>query len=152
MARPFEKFALTFGDSVSFFDPDEQVAAITKLRKHLEEAAEAGGEVKVIVEVVGDSLRADVAETDKPSHGSIVARLHGIGGRIPHHSRAAATAPLITATAKKSAIDAFRMGRIDSTTFRQRIAFSRTLCLKENRHHGWHPRPSLGPRSLSLDW
>ena len=126
MAMPFEKFALTFGDSVSFFDPDEQVVAITRLRKDLEEAAaEAGGEVKVTVEVVGDSLRADVAEADKPSHGSIVARLHhGIGGRIPHHSHATATAPLITATAKKSAIDAFREGRIDSATFRQRIAFS----------------------------
>ena len=132
MAMPFEKFALTFGDSVSFFDPDEQVAAITRLRKHLEEAAaEAGGEVKVTVEVVGDSLRADVAEADKPSHGSIVARIHGIGGRIPHPSHAAATAPLITATAKKSAIDAFREGRIDSATFRQRIAFSERSASKK---------------------
>ena len=125
MAVPFEKFALTFGDSVSFFDPDEQVAAITRLRKHLEElAAEAGGEVKVTVEVVGDSLRADIAEADKPSHGSIVARIHSIRGRIPHPSHAAATASLIIATAKKSAIDAFREGHIDSATFRQRIAFS----------------------------
>ena len=33
---------------------------------------------------------------------------------------------LITATVKKSAIDAFREGRIDSATFRQRIAFSET--------------------------
>ena len=131
MAMPFEKFALTFGDSVSFFDPDEQVAAITRLRKHLEEAAEAGGEVKVMVEVVGDSLRADVAEADKPSHGSIVARIHGIGGRIPYPSHAAATAPLITATAKKSAIDAFREGRIDSATFRQRIAFSERSASKK---------------------
>ena len=135
MAMPFEKFALTFGDSVSSFDPDEQVAAITKLRKRLEEAAaEAGGEVKVTVEVVGDSLRADVAEDDKPSHGSIVARIHGIhgiGGRIPHPSHAAATAPLITATAKKSATDAFREGRIDSATFRQRIAFSERSASKK---------------------
>ena len=131
MAMPFEKFALTFGDSVSFFDIDEQVAAITRLRKQLEEAAEAGGEVKVMVEVVGDSLRADVAEADKPSHGSIVARIHSIGGRIPHPSHAAATAPLITATAKKSAIDAFREGRIDSATFRQRIAFSERSASKK---------------------
>ena len=131
MARPFEKFALTFGDSVSFFDPDEQVAAITRLKKHLEEVAEAGGEVKVMVEVVGDSLRADVAEADKPSHGSIVARIHGIGGRISHPSHAVATAPLITATAKKSAIDAFREGRIDSATFRQRIAFSERSASKK---------------------
>jgi len=131
MAMPFERFALTFGDSVSFFDPDEQVAAITRLRKHLEEAAEVGGEVKVMVEVVGDSLRADIAEADKPSHGSIIARIHGIGGHIPHPSHAAATAPLITATAKKSAIDAFREGRIDSATFRQRIAFSERSALKK---------------------
>ena len=132
MARPFEKFALTLGDSVSFFDPDEQVAAITRLRKRLEEAAaEAGGEVNVTVEVVGDSLRADIAEADKLSHGSIVARLHGIRGRIPHHSHAAATAPLITATAKKSAIDSFREGRIDSATFRQRIAFSERSASKK---------------------
>ena len=131
MARPFKKFALTFGDSVSFFDPDEQVAAITRLMKHLEEAAEVGGEVKVRVEVVGDSLRADVAEADKPSHGSIVARIHGIRGPIPHPSHAVATAPLITATAKKSAIDAFREGRIDSATFRQRIAFSERSASKK---------------------
>ena len=132
MAIPFENFALTFGDSVSFFDPDEQVAAITRLRKRLEEAAaEAGGEVKVTVEVVGDSLRADVVEADKPSHGSIVARLHGIGGSILPPSHVAATAPLITATAKKSAIDAFREGRIDSATFRQRIAFSERSASKK---------------------
>ena len=125
MAMPFKKFALTFGDSVSFFDPDEQVAAITRLRKHLEEvAAEGEGEVKVMVEVVGDSLRADVVEADKPSRGFRIAQIHSISGRIPHPSHAAAPAPLITATAKKSAIDAFREGRIDSATFRQRIAFS----------------------------
>lgn len=132
MAMPFKKFALTFGDSVSFFDPDEQVAAITRLRKHLEEvAAEGEGEVKVMVEVVGDSLRADVVEADKPSRGSRIAQIHSISGRIPHPSHAAATAPLITATAKKSAIDAFREGRIDSATFRQRIAFSERSASKK---------------------
>ena len=134
MAMPFKKFALTFGDSVSFFDPDEQVAAITRLRKHLEEvAAEGEGEVKVMVQVVGDSLRADVVEAFKPSHGFRIAlaQIHSISGRIPHPSHAAATAPLITATAKKSAIDAFREGRIDSAIFRQRIAFSERSASKK---------------------
>ena len=119
MAMPFEKFSLTFGDSVSFFDTDKQVAAITRLRKRLEGAAE--GEVKAAVEVVGDSLLADVVEADTLSHGSVVPR---VLGSIPLGRRAAAAAPLITATAKKSAIDAFREGRIDSATFRQRIASS----------------------------
>ena len=120
MAMPFEKFVLTFGDSVSFFNTDKQVAAITRLRKRLEEAAE--GEVKATVEVVGDSLLADVVEADMPSHGSVVPR---VLGRIPLGRRAAAAAPIITAAAQKSAIDAFREGRIDSATFRQRIAFSK---------------------------
>lgn len=115
-----EKFVLTFGDSVSFFDTDKQVAAITRLRKHLEESA-AEGESKAVAVVVGDSLLADVVEADTLPHGPIVAQVHG--STLRHH-RAAAATPLITATAKKSAIDAFREGRIDSATFRQRIAFS----------------------------
>ena len=116
----FEKLVLTFGDSVSFFDTDKQVAAITRLRKRLEEAA-AESEVKAAAVVVGDSLLADVEEADVPSHGSIVARVHGL---TPRHRRTTAAASIITATAKKSAIDAFREGRIDSATFRQRITFS----------------------------
>ena len=120
MAMSSEKFVLTFGDSVSFFNTDKQVAAITRLRKRLEGATE--GEVKATVEVVGDSLHADVAEAAMSSHGSVVPR---VLGRSPLGRRAAAAAPLITATAKKSAIDAFREGRIDSATFRQRIAFSK---------------------------
>ena len=116
----FEKLVLTFGDSVSFFDTDEQVAAITRLRKRLEEAA-AEGEAKAVAVVIGDSLLADVVEADTLSHRSIVAQAHGF---TRGHRRAAAAAFLITATAKKSAIDAFREGRIDSATFRQRIAFS----------------------------
>ena len=152
MAVPFEKFVLTFGDSVSFFDTDKQVAAITRLRKRLEEVAE--GEVKAAVEVVGDSLLADVVEADMPSHGSIVPR---ILGSIPLHRRAAAAAPLITATAKKSAIDAFREGRIDSATFRQRIAFSEHTDSKKiyimagildqvpgHDHHPFGTQPTLG--------
>ena len=115
-----EKFVLTFGDSVSFFDTDKQVAAITRLRKHLEGSV-AEGEAKAVAVVVGDSLLADVVEADTLPHGSIVAQVHGSTLR---HRLAAAATPLITATAKKSAIDAFREGRIDSATFRQRIAFS----------------------------
>ena len=152
MAVPFEKFVLTFGDSVSFFDTDKQVAAITILRKRIEEAAE--GEVKAAVEVVGDSLLADVVEADTPSHGSIVPR---VPGSIPLHRRAAAAAPLITATAKKSAIDAFREGLIDSATFRQRIAFSEHTDSKKidimagildqvpgHDHHPFGTQPTLG--------
>ena len=115
-----EKFVLTFGDSVSSFDTDKQVAAITRLRKHLEGSA-AEGEAKAAALVVGDSLLADVVEADTLPHGSIVAQVHGSTLR---HRRAATATPLITATAKKSAIDAFREGRIDSAAFRQRIAFS----------------------------
>ena len=121
-AFDFEKFVLTFGDSVSFFDTDKQVEAITRLREHLEELpTESEVEVKGIVVGVRDSLLADVAEADAPPHGSIVAQVHGL---TPRHRRAAAVASLITATVKKSAIDAFREGRIDSATFRQRIIFS----------------------------
>ena len=123
MAMPFEKFALTFGDSVSFFNTDKQVAAITRLRKRLEEATE--GEVKATVEIVGDSLHADVVEAAMPSHGSVVPRVLGRIPLGPLGRRAAAAAPIITAAAQKSAIDAFREGRIDSATFRQRIAFSK---------------------------
>lgn len=123
-AFDFEKFVLTFGDSVSFLDTNKQVAAITraitKLRKHLEEAA-VEGKAKAVAVVVGDSLLADVAGANTPSPGSIVAQVHGL---TPRHRRVAAAASLITATAKKSAIDAFREGRMDSATFRQRIAFS----------------------------
>ena len=153
MAVPFEKFVLTFEDSVSFFDTDKQVAAITILRKRIEEAA-AEGEVKAAVEVVGDSLLADVVEADTPSHGSIVPR---VPGSIPLHRRAAAAASLITATAKKSAIDAFREGLIDSATFRQRIAFSEHTDSKkidimagildqvpEHDHHPFGTQPTLG--------
>ncbi len=131
-AFDFEKFVLTFGDSVSFLDTDKQVAAITKaitrIRKRLEEAAVEGDAkaaavmvAKAAAVVVGDSLLADVVEADTLSHGSIVAQVHGFNRG---HRRAAAVASLITATVKKSAIDAFREGRIDSATFRQRIIFS----------------------------
>ena len=119
-AFDFEKLVLTLGDSVSFFDTDKQVAAITRLRKRLEEAV-VEGEAKAVTVVVGDSLLADVAEANTSSHRSIVAQVHGL---TPRHRRTTAAASLITASAKKSAIDAFRKGRIDSATFRQRIAFS----------------------------
>ena len=126
----FEKLVLTFGDSVSFFDTDEQVAAITRLRKRLEEAAVEEGEAKAVAVVVGvrDSLLADVVEADTSSHRSIVAMVHGL---TPRHHRTTADVSLVTATAKKSAIDAFREGRIDSATFRQRIAFSERMDSKK---------------------
>ena len=118
----FEKLVLIFGDSVSFFDTDKQAAAITRLRNHLEKVATEGEvEVKRVAVMVRDSLLADVVEADTISHGSIVAQVHGF---TRGHRRAAAAPFLITATTKKSAIDAFREGRIDSATFRQRIAFS----------------------------
>lgn len=124
-AFDFEKLVLTFGDSVSFLDTDKQVAAITKLRKHLEELPTEGAfEVKGIVVEVRDSMLADVAEADAPSPGSIVARIHGLTPRHRHTTAEASLITTITASAKKSVIDAFRGGRIDSATFRQRIAFS----------------------------
>ena len=123
----FEKFVLTFGDSVSSFDTDKQVAAITRLRKRLEEAA-VEGEAKAVAVVVGDSLLAGVVEADTSSHRSIVAMVHGL---TPRHHRTTADVSLVTATAKKSAIDAFREGRIDSATFRQRIAFSERMDSKK---------------------
>ena len=55
--------------------------------------------------MVRDSLLADVVEADTISHGSIVAQVHGF---TRGHRRAAAAPFLITATTKKSAIDAFR--------------------------------------------
>ena len=119
-AFDFEKFVLTFGDSVSFFDTDKQVTAITRLRKRLEEAV-VEGEAKAVTVVVGDSLLADAAEANTSSHRSIVAQVHGL---TPRHRRTTAAASPITAIAKKSSIDAFREGRIDSAAFRQRIAFS----------------------------
>ncbi len=120
----FEKLVLTFGDSASFFDTDKQVAAIARLRKHLEEV---GAEVEgVAVGMVGDSLLTEVVEADTLPRGYIGAQVHGFNRS---HRRAAAS--LVAATAKKSAIDAFREGRIDSTTFRQRITFSEYASSKE---------------------
>ena len=86
--------------------------------------------ITVEVGVGTDSASFDITDITRPigpivvqadTSSSIIAHIHD----QPHrHGSAADAASLITATAKKSAIDAFREGRIDSATFRQRIAFS----------------------------
>ena len=90
-------FTVGTGTDSTSFDLTKQIEAMVRMRKRLEEAASE-------VEIKG-----------------AVAKAHGL---TPRHHRTTAAASLITATAKKSAIDAFREGRIDSATFRQRIAFS----------------------------
>ena len=78
---------------------DEQIATIAKAQEFLRESLKtliADGEIdKSLVEAV---------------------KVHVRGYTFPPAA--------IAATVKKSAIDAFREGRIDSTTFRQHIAFS----------------------------
>ena len=106
---------------------DEHIATIGEAREFLE---------KWVAEGKIDTSRAmlvrKIGEADSP------VKVHVLGLT----SRPAALA----ATVKKSAINAFREGRIDSITFHQRIAFFRIreLILEENRHHGWHLRPSRG--------
>ena len=85
---------------------DEQIATIAKAREYLQESLEklvAGGQID-------KSLAEAVGEADSPV--KVHVRFYNL------HSAA------IAATVKKSAIDAFREGRIDSATFRQRIAFA----------------------------
>ena len=85
---------------------DEQIPTIAKAREYLQEALEklvAGGQID-------KSLAEAVGEADSPV--KVYVRFYN------KHSAA------IAATVKKSAIDAFREGRIDSATFRQRIAFA----------------------------
>ena len=85
---------------------DEQIATIAKAREYLQEALEtlvAGGHID-------KSLAEAVGEADSPV--KVHVRFYNL------HSAA------IAATVKKSAIDAFREGRIDSASFRQRIAFA----------------------------
>ena len=85
---------------------DEQIATIAKAREYLQESLEklvAGGQID-------KSLAEAVGEADSPVKAHV--RFYNV------HSAA------IAATVKKSAIDAFREGRIDSATFRQRIAFA----------------------------
>ena len=97
-----KKFRFEFHFSID----DEQIATIAKAREYLQEALEklvAGGQID-------KSLAEAVGEADSPV--KVHVRYYNL------HSAA------IAATIKKSAIDAFREGRIDSATFRQRIAFA----------------------------
>ena len=90
---------------------DEQIATIAEALAFLEEMAADDQDNKSAVEAVREAM----SEADSP------VKVHVRG----HTFRPAAeAASLITATTKKSAIDAFRAGRIDSATFRQRIAFA----------------------------
>ncbi|MDE2811967.1 MAG: hypothetical protein OXM01_03025 [Gemmatimonadota bacterium] len=85
---------------------DEQIATIAKAREYLQEALET----LVAGSHIDKSLAEAVGEADSPVKAHV--RFYNL------HSAA------IAATVKKSAIDAFREGRIDSATFRQRIAFA----------------------------
>ena len=85
---------------------DEQIATIAKAQEYLQESLEklaAGGQID-------KSLAEAVGEADSPVKAHV--RFYNV------HSAA------IAATVKKSAVDTFREGRIDSATFRQRIAFA----------------------------
>ena len=85
---------------------DEQIATIAKAREYLQESLE-----KLVARgQIDKSLAEAVGEADSPV--KVHVRYYNV------HSAA------IAATVKKSAIDAFREGRIDSATFRQRIAFA----------------------------
>ena len=85
---------------------DEQIATIAKAREYLQESLE-----KLVARgQIDKSLAEAVGEADSPV--KVHVRFYNL------HSAA------IAATVKKSAIDAFREGRIDSATFRQRIAFA----------------------------
>ena len=85
---------------------DEQIATIAKAREYLQESLEK----LVAMRRIDKSLAEAVGEADSPV--KVHVRFYNL------HSAA------IAATVKKSAIDAFREGRIDSSTFRQRIAFA----------------------------
>ena len=85
---------------------DEQIATIAKAREYLQESLET----LVARGQIDKSLAEAVGEADSPVKAHV--RFYNV------HSAA------IAATVKKSAIDAFREGRIDSATFRQRIAFA----------------------------
>ena len=85
---------------------DEQIATIAKAREYLQESLEK----LVAMGQLDKSLAEAVGEADSPV--KVHVRFYNL------HSAA------IAATVKKSAIDAFREGRIDSASFRQRIAFA----------------------------
>ena len=85
---------------------DEQIATTAKAREYLQESLE-----KLVARgQIDKSLAEAVGEADSPV--KVHVRYYNV------HPAA------IAATVKKFAIDAFREGRIDSATFRQRIAFA----------------------------
>ena len=95
-----------FHKKFHFSTDDEQIATIAKAREYLQESLEK----LVAMGQIDKSLAEAVGEADSPVKAHV--RFYNV------HSAA------IAATVKKSAIDAFREGRIDSATFRQRIAFA----------------------------
>ena len=106
----FKELVVAVPDSLNakfhFSIDDEQIPTIAKAREYLQESLEklvAGGQID-------KSLAEAVGEADSPV--KVYVRFYN------KHSAA------IAATVKKSAIDAFREGRTDSATFRQRIAFA----------------------------
>ena len=105
----FKELVVAVPDSLKKFHfsiDDEQIATIAKAREYLRESLET----LVAMGQIDKSLAEAIGEADSPVKAHV--RFYNV------HSAA------IAATVKKSAIDAFREGRIDSATFRQRIAFA----------------------------
>ena len=105
----FKELVVAVPDSLKklhFSIDDEQIATIAKAREYLQKSLEK----LVAMGQIDKSLAEAVGEADSPV--KVYVRCYN------KHSAA------IAATVKKSAIDAFREGRIDSATFRQRIAFA----------------------------
>ena len=112
------EFLGNYAGIIGQLDKDDQITVC--YQPHL------SGLAHITVKVDTDSSSFDITTrhvdpivVQADTSRSIIARIHD-----PPHRPAADAVPLISATAKKSAIDAFREGRIDSATFRQRIAFS----------------------------
>ena len=109
----FKKLVVAVPDSLNksrlefhFSIDDEQIATTAKAREYLQESLE-----KLVARgQIDKSLAEAVGEADSPV--KVHVRYYNV------HPAA------IAATVKKFAIDAFREGRIDSATFRQRIAFA----------------------------
>ncbi len=106
----FKELVVAFpvADSLTLYSAidDEQIATIAEAREFLREDLE-----RLVAEgKIDKSLAEAIGEADSP---------------VKVHVRGYTSSPAaIAATVEKSAIDAFREGRIDSATFRQRIAFS----------------------------
>ena len=105
-----------------FIIDDEQIATTAEALAFLEELAAENENQDYDYKSIAEAVREAMSEADSP------VKVHVRG----HTFRPAAdAASVIAATAKKSAIDAFRTGRIDSTTFRQRIVFPEHEDLKK---------------------